>query len=421
MLTRRKFSQMCLATASAVLVPDRAKPTNGSPAYAGAPRNEGSQSSDQKYDLLIQGGTVIDPSQKLHAPLDVAVMGSKIVEIAKDIPANRAIKVVSAKDKIVTPGWIDLQVHCFEGIVSGINADHYCLSRGTTTVVENGGIGSIGLDGVIKYIVEPSITRIFVGLNIFPPGYSFRPLPDDPDAMKPELAAKAALDNKPVVVSIKAYVEKNHVGTRDLESLTKAMEAAEMSRLPLVADINDSYSPLPKIISKLRKGDVFSHYCSDHPHGILDANGRILPEVLDARARGVLFDTAEGGGQVSFEVADKCLQQDFLPDTISTDLLEINVDKRVFDLPTAVSKFMALGMDLDKAIERVTSKPAQVFDYGVKIGTLRPGSEADIGVFELRDGNFEFLGSNDSQKRTGHKMLVNKAVICRGKYFVNAV
>jgi len=188
-----------------------------------------------------------------------------------------------------------------------------------------------------------------------------------------------------------------------------------------VAAINVNFSPLPKIISKLRKGDVFSHYCSDHPHGILDANGRILPEVLDARARGVLFDTAEGGGQVSFEVADKCLQQNFLPDTISTDLLEINVDKRVFDLPTAVSKFMALGMDLDQAIERVTAKPAQIFDYGVKIGTLQPGSEADIAIFELRDGNFEFLGSKDSEKRTGHKMLVNKAVICRGKYFVNAV
>ena len=421
MLTRRDFSRTLITAGAATFVADRATLATNPFAQAGMPRNVNGPNSEQKYDLLVKGGTVIDASQGLHAPLDVAVTGSKIVEVAKDIPESRAVKVVSAKDRIVTPGWIDLQVHCFEGIVLGINADHYCLSRGTTTVVENGGIGSVGLDGVIKYIVNPSTTRIFVGLNIFPPGYSFRPLPDNPDAMKPEVAAKAAEANKPVVVSIKAYLEKAHVGTRDLESLTRALEAAEMSRLPLVADINDSYTPLPEIITKLRKGDVFSHYSSDHPHGILDANGRILPEVLDARARGVLFDTAEGGGQVSFDVADKCLQQNFLPDTISTDLLELNVDKRVFDLPTAVSKFMALGMDLDQAIERVTAKPAQVFDYGVKIGTLRTGSEADIGIFELRDGNFEFLGSNDSQKRTGHKMLVNKAVICRGKYFVNSV
>ena len=416
MFTRREFSQIFLATGTAMLVPDRSKSGTNPFAYAGQASNDGGQRPDQKCDLLIKSGTVIDPSQRLHAPLDVAVTGGTIVEVAKDIPESRAVKVISAKDRIVTPGWIDLQVHCFEGIVLGVNADPYCLSRGTTTVVENGGIGSVGLDGVIKYIINPSITRIFVGLNIFPPGYSIRPLPDDPDAMKPEVAAKAAAENKPVVVSIKAYLEKAHVGTRDLESLTKALEAAEMCHLPLVADINDSYNPLPKIVTKLRKGDVFSHYSSNHPHGILDANGKILPEVLDARARGVLFDTAEGGGQVSFEAAARCLQQNFLPDTISTDLLEFNVDKRVFDLPTAASKFMALGMDLDQVIERVTSKPAQVFDYGVKIGTLQPGSEADVGIFELRDGNFEFLDSKDSEKRTGHKMLVNKAVICRGKY-----
>jgi dihydroorotase len=380
---------------------------------------------NQKYDLLIKGGTVIDPSQQLHASLDVAVAGSKIVELAKDISESRAMKVVSAKDQIVTPGFIDLVVHCFEGLgMVSINADHYCLNRGVTTVIESGGVGSLGLPSAIKYIINPSNTRIFVGLNIFPPGYAFRGGPthlDDLEAMQPEVAARAAEENKSVVVSIKCYLERAHVGTNDIESLTKGLNAAEMSHLPLVADINDSYSPLSKIVTKLRKGDVFSHFCSDHPHGILDANGKILPEVLDARARGVLFDTAEGGGQVSFDVMERCFDQGFLPDTISTDLMERNVDNRVFDLPTEVSKFLALGMNLDQAIERVTLRPSRVFDYGVEIGTLRPGSEADISIFELRDGKFEFMGSNPAQKRVGHQRLINKAVVCRGKYFVNAV
>jgi dihydroorotase len=159
---------------------------------------------------------------------------------------------------------------------------------------------------------------------------------------------------------------------------------------------------------------VFTHYLNGHPNGVLDANGKLLPAVLEARERGVIFDPAQGSSHFSFDVAEKCLAQNFLPDTISTDRLE----RPVYDLPTQVSKFVALGIDLDKAIEMVTVKPAQVYNYGLSLGTLRSGTEADIGIFEIRDGNFEFMDSN-RQKRTGHKMLVNKAVVRRGRYFVN--
>lgn len=168
----------------------------------------------------------------------------------------------------------------------------------------------------------------------------------------------------------------------------------------------------------LRKGDVFTHYLNGHPHGILDANGKILPEVLDARTRGVFFDPAQGGGHFSFDVAEKSLAQDFLPDTISTDLTNTSAYGPVYDLPTQVSKFMALGMGLDKAIELVTSKPAQIFDYGSPIGTLKPGTEADLSIFEVREGSFDFIDSA-GQKRAGRQMLVNKAAIRRGQLFVN--
>jgi dihydroorotase len=418
MLTRRDFSKLVLVSAAACSLHESGWTLTSSPAADEIKDN-------QKYDLLIKGGTVIDPSQGLHAIMDVAVKDARIAAVAKDIPEGQAIKAFSAKDTIVTPGLIDLEVHCFEGLARvSINADHYCLSRGVTTVVENGGVGSLGLPGAIKYVINPSMTRIFVGLNVFPPGYAFRSGPpqlDDPEAMDADLAAKIAQTNKGVVVSIKTYLEREHAGTKDIESLTRALHAAEMARLPLVVDINNSYSPLSKIVPKMRKGDVFTHFYSSHPHGILDANGRILPEVLDARERGVLFDTADGGGQVSFDVVEKCFEQGFLPDTISTDLYEDNVDRRVFDLPTEVSKFMTLGLSLDQAIERVTARPAKVFDYGIQIGTLRPGSEADISIFELRDEKVEFTGSSPSERRIGRQRLISKAVVCRGNFFVNAV
>jgi dihydroorotase len=424
MLTRREFSRNFLVGGTALL---------GSDTWTTSQRPAGSdRSSHQDCDLLIKGGTLIDPGQHLHALMDVAVRDGKILEVSRDFPESRAVKVVSAKERIVTPGFIDVHVHCFDGF-GGVNADHYCLGRGVTTVVDAGSAGYLGIAGFVQYVVNPSFTRIHPLVNIAALGLlaggaakktshdsseGFMNVMDNPDWIYPQLTAKAAEAKKPAVVGIKVRLEDTVQGTRDLECLKMALEAAEASHLPLMAHIDAPYSPLPDILKIMRKGDVFTHVYNDHSHGILDANGKILPEVREARERGVFFDPAQGRSHFSFETAEKALQQDFLPDTISTDLNTGNAGKGVFDLPTMVSKFMAMGMDLDKAIERVTVKPAQVFDYGVKIGTLRPGYEADIGIFELQDGKFVFEDS-DGKKRSGHRMLVNKSAVCRGQIFTN--
>ncbi len=240
------------------------------------------------------------------------------------------------------------------------------------------------------------------------------------DWVNPQLTARTATDNKPVVVGIKIQLGRAITGANDMECLKRAVEAAEIARLPLMAHIEDSYSPLPGILKMLRKGDIYTHCYNSRPHGILDANGKILPEAREARDRGVLFDPAQGQTHLNFDVVEKCLQQNFPPDTISTDLTVIAVERRVYDLPSMVSKFMALGISLDKAISMVTANAARVFDYGAQLGTLRPGSEADISIFELHDGKFEFEDS-DGGKRTGRQMLVNKAVVRRGQIFINAL
>jgi dihydroorotase len=375
--------------------------------------------------LLIKGGTVIDPSQRLHTVSDVAIKNGKILAVSDNIPIDRAVKVVSAKGNLVTPGFIDLEIHCFDGFSDlAVNADHYCLGRGVTTAIDNGSVGYLGIDGYIRDISNPAITRIFTSVNIFPPGV-IRPGTisslDSTTFMNPELAAKAVTRNRPAAVGIKAYIEKAHVGRGDVDCLKRSLEAAELSGVPVIADIVDTYTPVATLVTMMRRGDVFTHAYNNFSNNILDANGRVLPEVLDARDRGVHFDTAQGQDKFNFDVADKCLQQNLLPDSISTDLYAGNVDSMVYDLPTTVSKFMALGMTLDDAIERVTARPAKIFDYGVTIGTLRPGSEADVGIFELQHGKFTFTGSGRSNTRTGSRMLVSKAVVCRGQFFVNAV
>ena len=413
MLTRREFSKYFVAGGAAILAP-----TAAFPASRAAPPQ---QNSSQSIDLLIQDGTVIDPSQNLHAPLDVAVKDGKILEVSRNIAKERAVKVVSAKDRIVTPGFIDVHAHVFEGVSFGINADHYCLARGVTTVVDAGSAGYSTIVNFHKFIADPSTTRVRALVNIGVVGTAMLQASYfNLDWLNPQLTAKAATDNKPVVVGIKIHMGRTITGAADMECLKRALEAAEIAGLPLMAHIEDSYSPLPDILNKLRKGDVYTHSLNNRPHHILDANGKLIPEALEARARGVLFDTAQGSTHLNFDVLDKCLQQNFPPDTISTDLTSGSVDRKIFDLPTMVSKFMAVGIDTDKAIAMVTSNSARMFDYGAQIGTLRTGSEADIGIFELHDGQFEFEDS-DGGKRTGRQKLVSKSVVRHGQIYINEI
>jgi dihydroorotase len=419
MLTRRDFSKSVLAGATASLA-------SGNLLRVGKQEVPPDQSSNQACDLLIKGGTVIDPGQHLHALMDVAVNDGKIIEVSKDFPESRARQVFSAKDKIVTPGLIDIHVHCFDGVGLSINADHYCLGRGTTTVVDAGSTGYFTIGRFVKDVVSNSITRIHPLVHIGAVGAgSGLPRPMDNLAWEdPLLTAKAAEYNKPAVVGIKVHLAQNNSSRPkdlELEFVKRGLEAAEATKLPMMVHINETYYPLSDILKFLRKGDIFTHCFSGFPQDSpLDANGKILPVVREARDRGVIFDIGEGPAHrhFSFDVAEKCLQQGFLPDTISSDLSDAHY--LIGDLTTSVSKFLALGMDIDKAIELVTLRPSQVFDFGAQIGTLRPGSEADISVFELQQGKFEYV-SGGGGKREGTQKLVNKAVVRRGRLFVNAL
>jgi len=414
MLNRREFSKYFVAGGAAILAPRRIWSGGSSSA---SPQ----QSTAPTFDLLIEGGTVVDPSQNLHTAMDVAIKDGKIAEVSKNIPKERALKVISAKDRIVTPGFIDVHTHVFEGVSIGTNADHYCLSRGVTTVVDAGSAGYSTMANFRKFVITQSVTRIVALINIGVVGTAMLPGSlMNLDWVNPQLTAKSAIENKPVVVGVKVHLGKAITGAGDMECLKRALEAAQIAGVPLMAHIEDSYSPLPDILKMLRKGDIYTHCYNSRPHGILDANGKVLPEAKEARERGVLFDPAQGQTHLNFDVAEKCFQQNLLPDTISTDLTIVTVERRVYDLPTTVSKFMAIGIGLDQAVAMVTSNAARMFNYGAQIGTLKPGSEADVAIFELRDGQFEFEDS-DGGKRTGRQKLFNKSVVRRGQVFVNEV
>ena len=379
-----------------------------------------------RYDLLIRGGHVIDPAQSLSAVRDVAIAGHTVARVAEQIPETDARQVLDARGKIVTPGLIDIHVHVYDGVAPlGIPADPNCIAKGVTTVVDAGSAGAHTFPGLRKYVINVVDTRVYALLNISVVGQSTlsndNPWGEllDLRYANPKLAIRTIEQNRDVILGVKVRLTQNIAGDHDLEALRLAREASDAVRLPLMVHIGGTHSPLPAILAMLRKGDVITHSFRGSPGGILDDRGRILPEVRKTVAAGVHMDVGHGAGSFSFDTAEKAMRQELLPGTISSDVHQFNVNGPVFDLATTLSKFMHLGMTLEQVIERATSNPAGTFGFPKGLGTLREGAEADVAVFSVAEGRFEFTDSVGG-KRTGTRKLVPVATVKTGRIYGSA-
>jgi len=379
-----------------------------------------------RYDLLVKGGRVIDPSQGLSAERDIAISGHNIAHVASAIPESEARQVLNASGKIVTPGLIDIHVHVYDGVAPlGIPADPTCVAKGVTTVVDAGSAGAHTFPGFRKYVINVVDTRVYALLNISVVGQSTLST-DNPYGelldlryANPKLAIRTIENNRDVILGVKIRLTRNIAGDHDLAALKLAREAADAVQLPLMVHIGGSYSPLKDILALLKKGDVITHSFRGGDGGILDDNGRILPEVRSAVARGVRLDIGHGAGSFSFDTAEKALRQDLLPGTISSDVHQFNINGPVFDLATTLSKFLHLGLTLEQVIERSATNPAHTFGFPKGLGTLREGAEADVAVFTLAEGDFEFVDALQ-QRRIGHRKLLPVATVKAGKIYGSA-
>jgi dihydroorotase len=227
-------------------------------------------------------------------------------------------------------------------------------------------------------------------------------------------AARAALArHRDWIVGVKVRLSQTVVGNRDLEALRLARQVA--GPLPVMLHVGQTFSPLPALLELLQPGDIVTHIYAPPPNSLLDDRGRVLPQVLTARKRGIRFDVGNGRtGHITWPVVDAATRDGFWPDTISSDITGPGRTFRAFDLPTNVSKFLMLGMPLDQAIASVTSRAAASVAPFKALGALRQGAPADVAVFEMRDGTFEFV-DNDDAKRNGARKLVPAAVVMNGK------
>jgi dihydroorotase len=381
------------------------------------------QPQQPRYDLVVKNGRVIDPSRAIFADLDVAVSGTRIARLAAGIPETDALHVIEARGRIVTPGLIDIHVHVYDGVAPlAIPADPTCVAKGVTTVVDAGSAGAHTFGGLRKYVVNVVDTRVFALLNISVIGQSTlsndNPYGEllDLRYVNPKLAIKTIERNRDVILGVKIRLTKNISGGNDMDALKMAREASDAVGLPMMVHFGGTTASAAQIFGRLKKGDVVTHTYHARSDGVLDDNGRVRAEVRAAVDRGVHLDVGHGAGSFSFDIAEKAMKQDLPPGTISSDVHQYNLNGPVFDLATTMSKFLHLGLSREQVLERVTRNPANVFRFPNGIGTLSEGAEADIAVFQLAEGDFEFTDSV-RVKRVGHRRFIPVATVKSGRLY----
>ena len=363
-----------------------------------------------EYDLVIRGGRVLDAAERLDRVADVAIRDGRISAIRPNIAPSAAKEVLDATGKLVMPGLIDIHTHLADKLLPPAT----CLADGVTTLLDAGSRGSDNPDDLLA-IAQSAPNRVRILLNIGHLGV----LPEgellDIENANVARTRQVIERNRQWIVGIKARLSRTVAGEHDLEAVRRARQVADPLKVPIMVHVGQSVSPLPEILALLRPGDIVTHLYSPPPHGILDDNGRVLPQVREARRRGILFDVGNGrSGHITWDVAERAMQQDFLPDTISSDMTAIGRTYQVFNLPNVMSKFMLLGMPVEQVIARVTANAARAIPEFKAYGSLRTGAVADVAVLDLKEGDFEFVDNADT-KRTGHRKLFPYAVVVGGK------
>ena len=340
-------------------------------------------------DLAIVGGRVIDPARGVDELGTVAIDGGRIESCGPEPRGSAARRTIDATGLIVVPGLIDLHTHVYWGVSHyGIDADTHCLERGVTTAVDVGSAGAQTFPGFRRYVIDRARTRVLAFVHVAAEGM-ISPLVGELEDVRwasAEQAAGCAREHSDVVVGVKVRLGYQMVGRDPGPALAAARRAADELELPLMVHVIDLPCPITWLLPSLRHGDIVTHCYHGNEGGILDADGRVFREVVEARERGVLFDVGHGIGSFAWRVARAALEQGFPPDTISSDVHAHNVAGPVFDQPTTLSKLLHLGLTLPEVVRATTSAPAAAVRRAHELGSLEPGREADVTVLELVEG-----------------------------------
>ena len=380
----------------------------------------------QKIDILLKGAHLIDPKNKIDSKMDAGIVNGRIARVAKDIPIGSATKIIDVTGFYITPGIIDMHVHVFQGTDKystsvgnssrSQQADAFSFRTGVTTVVDAGSSGWRNFPLFKEQTIDKSQTRILAFLNVIGNGMIGRFQEQDVNDMNPVMNAHMINRLYPtILVGIKSA---HYWG--EFTSVDKAVESGKLANVPIMVDFGE-HNPANSIeslfLKHLRPGDIFTHTFSEISIGresVVDEKTRkVKPFVFEAQKRGVIFDVGHGGGAFSWAQAVPAYQQGFYPNVISSDLHDLSMNSGMKDMANVMSKFLAMGMSFQDVILRSTWNPAQVIKR-LDLGHLSVGAEADLAVFNVREGEF---GYTDVRKIAvvGTKKLEAELTIRAGK------
>lgn len=387
-----------------------------------------------QYDLLLKGGRVVDPSQNLDAVMDVAVQGDRIAALAPSIDASLATEVRDVRGRVVTPGLIDLHVHVYQHVTDfGLNPDDAGVHSGVTTIVDQGSCGAWTFDGFKTFLIDPAITETLVFMSVNLTG-TLRGSKGGPVAQNPELidldVMQRFIERYPKIIrGIKGHGESASWSLWGSVMLQRAREIADRTGLPLYVHTGELWkvdernrprpeTVLPEVLHFVHPGDLIAHCYSSREDGILGKRAKPSAELLEALASGVRLDLGHGVN-FSFDVAHRMMDAGLYPHTISTDVQgdfsSHNDDSKLdFSLCGAMSKLMALGLDLPFVVRATTQHPAEVLRMADEIGTLKPGSRADISVLEQIMEPWTFHDRLGGSAK-GTSRLVPRLVVRKGR------
>ena len=374
------------------------------------------------YDLVLKGGVVIDPAQDLRGALDVAVQDGKIAAVAANIPASEARRVIHVPGKTVTPGLIDLHTHVFDGVAAnGVHPDIAGVHAGVTTVVDAGSSGCATFSAFPRHILPKCETEVIPLLHICQTGLATNPDIIAESSIDLESTLKVAREHKGLIKGIKARMVSPALEIFGMEMPRLAKRAARESGVPLMVHIGDTtkrYDPnvIRELLPLLEPGDIVTHLFTANPGGVLDTNGKLVPEAKELAARGVWLDTAHGRMNFGFNVGRRVLDQGLTPHCISTDLTIPGRANTVHSMVEIMARFLGMGFTLEQVVAMSTVNPARAIGEVDRLGSLAVGRQADISVLEVRDGRWVVYDTlRDSMKID--KTVVPVLTVKRGRVF----
>jgi dihydroorotase len=360
-------------------------------------------------DLVIRGGRVIDPSVRLDRVADIAIANGKIAAVEPSLNAGNA-QLIDARGKLVVPGLLDIHTH----MARTADGTARVLKEGVTGFVDGGSAGADGIADIVARVrsaPQPGRALLNIGrAGILGDG-------DTMDLARADVTAarQAITAHRDFIVGVKARLSREVAGGNDLEVLRRAQEVASGFGLPVMIHMGQTISPLGQLLDVLKPGDIVTHMFAPPPNSIVDDSGRVIPEALAARRRGVWFDIGNGQTRhMRWDTIDAIMKAGFWPDTFSTDWTATSPTSGVIDLPNCMSKLFGYGMTVSEAVARATVNPSKIFRFLSDRGTLNVGAPADVAILELREGAFTFL-DNYQNSRPGQQRLFPVDAVLAGK------